>query len=88
MQTNKKTASAGYLTIILIAIILLLFAWAPWMDEKQIHGKVLAEKGKIDHTIDENGSVVCDYYVNWFPFGRIVSSCEGGYFVSFWGQIF
>jgi len=24
----------------------------------------------------------------WFPFGRWVASCEGGYYVTFWGQIF
>lgn len=29
---------------------------------------------------------MCDYNVMWFPFGRWVASCEGGYYVIFWGK--
>jgi len=35
----------------------------------------------------ENGILICEYKVMWFPFGRWVTSCEGGYYVTFWGQI-
>jgi len=35
----------------------------------------------------ENGILICDYKVSWFPFGRIAGSCEGMYFITFWGQI-
>jgi len=38
--------------------------------------------------VENNGILICDYEVRWFPFGRIVGSCEGMYFVTFWGQIF
>lgn len=34
-----------------------------------------------------DGILICDYKVHWFPFGRYVASCEGGYFVTFWGQM-
>ncbi|NOZ81928.1 MAG: hypothetical protein GXO63_02140 [Candidatus Micrarchaeota archaeon] len=96
--------------ILVIAAIILLFAWAPWLDDKQIHDRILRERGWIDGTItspehlnltDEaleklleesrklgikNGIILCDYNVMWFPFGRYVASCEGGYYVTFWGE--
>ena len=31
--------------------------------------------------------LICDYEVHWVPFGRWVASCEGSYFVTFWGKI-
>ncbi len=34
-----------------------------------------------------DGILICDYKVHWLPFGRYVASCEGGYFVAFWGQM-
>lgn len=73
--------------IILISslLIVLLLAWAPWMDDKVIHDKVFEERAKIDGTIDrQTGELICDYNVMWFPFGRWVASCEGGHFVAFW----
>ena len=101
------------ITICALLLILLLLAWAPWLNNKEIHDRVLKEKGWKDGTIAaaerfkeldnetlqklreesrkkgvENGILVCDYEVRWFPFGRIVGSCEGMYFVTFWGEIF
>lgn len=73
--------------IIWIGIVIVLLAWAPWLLATKVHDKVLREKGRIDHTIDEKGNVVCDYGVIWVPFGRFVASCEGGWFVTFWGHI-
>jgi len=76
--------------IILFISLLALFllAWAPWMNNKAIHDKVFDERAKIDGTIDkQTGELICDYNVMWFPFGRYVASCEGGYFVTFWGKI-
>lgn len=35
----------------------------------------------------EDGVLICDYKVMWFPFGRYVASYEGGYYVKFYGQI-
>lgn len=69
-------------------LVLFLLAWAPWMDDKAIHDKILGERAVIDGTIDgETGVLLCDYEVMWFPFGRYVASCEGGYFVTFYGQV-
>lgn len=68
-----------------ILVILLLVAWAPWMDNKAVHDKVFKERANIDGTIDrQTGELICDYDVIWFPFGRSVASCEGSDFVWFW----
>ncbi|MEN3034811.1 MAG: hypothetical protein ABC537_00780 [Candidatus Methanosuratincola sp.] len=56
---------------------------------------VLREKAEKDGTMGwvtmPDGSIeymlICDYNVRWFPFGRWVASCEGAYFVTFWGEI-
>ena len=72
--------------IILFISLLALFllAWAPWMNNQAVHDRVFNEKAKIDGTIDkQTGELICDYNVSWFPFGRWVVSCEGGYFVVF-----
>jgi len=69
-------------------LVLFLLAWAPWMDNQVIHDKVFNERADIDGTIDkETGELICDYKVLWFPFGRYVASCEGGYLVTFYGKI-
>jgi len=34
-----------------------------------------------------DGVLICDYSVMMVPFGRWVASCEGGYFVTFWGGV-
>jgi len=65
------------------------------MDNKVVHDKVFKEKAHIDGTmgwvIQPDGSkeytLICDYNVMWFPFGRWVASCEGAYFVIFWSKI-
>ncbi len=68
--------------------VLFLLAWAPWMNNQAIHDRVFNEKAKIDGTIDkQTGELICDYNVKWFPFGRWVASCEGSYFVVFFGRI-
>lgn len=74
--------------LILTLLIFILLAWAPWINNQAIHDRVLEEKARIDGTIDkETGGLICDYNVMWFPFGRYVASCEGDYFVTFWGRI-
>ena len=74
--------------LILVLLGLMVLAWAPWMDDKAIHDKVFEERARIDGTIDkQTGELICDYKVVWFPFGRWVASCEGGYYVTFWNQI-
>ncbi len=37
--------------IIVALLILLIFAWAPWLDNQAIHDNVLKEKGWKDGTI-------------------------------------
>lgn len=82
MKRNTK------IIIIAFLLILSLLAWAPWLNDQAIHDRVFQERAHIDGTIDrETGELFCDYNVMWFPFGRWVASCEGGYFVTFWGKI-
>ena len=82
MKKNSK------IILILALVVLLLLAWAPSTDNQAIHDRVFKERARIDGTIDrQTGELICDYNVMWFPFGRYVASCEGGYFVTFWGKI-
>lgn len=88
-----KTYSKPVFTLILF--VTALIAWAPWMDSKAIHDDVFQEKAHVDGTMGwvvyPNGTkkyeLICDYKVSWIPFGRWVASCEGGYYVTFWGKI-
>jgi len=82
MKTKVKVVA------VLAVSVWIVLAWAPWMDDKTVHDKVFEERARIDGTIDkQTGELICDYEVSWFPFGRWVASCEGGYFVTFWGKI-
>jgi hypothetical protein len=82
INRNLKIAIFAFLSI------LLLLAWSPWLDNQALHDRILQEKARIDGTIDkQTGELLCDYNVVWVPFGRWVASCEGGYFVTFLGQI-
>ena len=84
------------IVLILTLLVSLVLVWAPWMDNQAIYNRVFQEKahkdGTMDWVIQPNGTreymLICDYNVMWFPFGRWVASCEGGYYVTFWGQIF
>ncbi len=79
---NRKTI------FIIIAILILFSAWSPWINNQNLRARILQEKGSIDGTMDKDGKLVCDYKVQWMPFGRYVASCEGGYYVPFWKTIY
>ena len=86
-RTTLIIASAILLTLVL--------TWAPWLNDKEIHDKVFQKKAHKDGTYGqviypdgtEKYELICDYNVMLAPYGRWVASCEGGYFVTFWGQI-
>ncbi|MBU2539559.1 hypothetical protein KJ786_00125 [Patescibacteria group bacterium] len=83
MTRNKKL-----IIIAIITAVVVIFARAPWLDNQSLHNKVFEERAEIDGTIDKyTGELICDYNVMWAPFGRWVASCEGGYYVTFWGKI-
>jgi len=76
------------LLVFLLFLALLLLAWAPWLNDKALHDKVFEKRAHLDGTIDkQTGELICDYSVTWVPFGRFVASCEGGYFVTFFGAV-
>ena len=90
LNINKK------INIILAIIGLFLLAWAPWLNDEDIHDRIFQEKAHLHGTmgwVDYPDStrkyeLICDYNVMWAPFGRWVASCEGGYYVTFWNKIF
>jgi hypothetical protein len=52
------------LVLALTLLILLVLAWAPWMDDDAIHDQVFEERARIDGTTDkQTGKVICDYKV-------------------------
>jgi hypothetical protein len=71
----------------LVVALVFILAWSPWLDSVDLRSYVLSAKGRIDGSLDKDGNLVCDYAVNWLPFGRMVTSCEGSYFVTFFGAI-
>lgn len=82
MTRNKKII----IKIIIVTIVVL--AWSPWLNNQSLHDKVFQKRAAIDGTIDKHtGELICDYNVRWVPFGRWVASCEGGYYITFWGRI-
>ncbi len=75
-----KTKNKILLGLLILGILLL--AWSPWLNNQKIHDQVFQEKAQKDGSFN-----ICDYTVKWIPFGRWVASCEGGYIVTFWGEI-
>lgn len=56
--------------------------------------KMVASEEEIQGLLEESrkkgvydGVLLCDYDVMWVPFGRYVRSCEGGWIVTFYGNI-
>lgn len=78
----------------IFAIIIFILAWAPWMADdggERVIQKVAMEKSSEmnGQVYDKDGNLLCDgLYSTWAPFGRWVSNCESGWYVTFWGQIF
>jgi len=74
--------------ILLLALIFGLLTWAPWLDNARLYDEVLnSSRPQKDGTIDSSGNLVCNYKLQIFPLGRLVTSCEGSYYVTFWGLI-
>lgn len=79
----------------LFILVLGLLAWAPWLNNRVIYEEVRRTRAIKDGTygwvIYPDGTRkrewICDYRVMWVPFGRWVASCEGAYYVTFWGRI-
>lgn len=76
------------ITLTLLLLLAAFLTWMPWLNNKSIRNMVTLENGRNDGSVDENGQIICDYKVTIAPLGRWVASCEGGYYVSFWGKIF
>jgi len=89
MKTNKKIL----IGIGVLAIIVFLLAWAPWITNECAINKVVEKLGGPDAQFFylTETMVVRDIpkEVNWFPFSRFVTfPGEAGWFVSFYNCIF
>ncbi|MBZ9572545.1 hypothetical protein KJA15_04395 [Patescibacteria group bacterium] len=59
MARNKKIIIIATITALVVIV-----AWAPWLDNQILHDKVFQERAKIDGTIDKyTGELICDYNV-------------------------
>ena len=91
---GQRRRRRGLLGLALL-LALLLLAWAPWLNNQAIYQEARRTRAMRDGTYGwvrcVDGSVrrmwVCDYTVRWALFGRWVASCEGAYYVTFWGQM-
>ncbi len=66
-------------------MFLLILAWSPWLQAEKIKKKVLQNPNFI--TQHQKLDLKPDIYVTWLPFGRWVTTIEGGWFVTFWGSV-
>lgn len=74
--------------IIVIAITFLVLTWAPWLDDMTLLDNIYnSDLPRKDQTVDSYGNRVCNYSVKMFPLGRLITSCEGSHYVTFWGYI-
>ena len=93
---NRHTNNTeGMIIIFSVVLILSILAWSPWINDKEIHNKLLREKAHIDGTFGrviypdgtEKYELICDYKIEWAPFDRIAISCEGMYYINTLGYI-
>ncbi len=71
------------LIIFVLVVVIAIFVWVPWMDDSEdAVRKVINERAP-------QGFQECDggLYVTWVPFGRWVTNCESGWYVTFWGSV-
>jgi len=72
--------------------VLVVFAWAPWVTNDYVVGKVIEKLGGPDIRFDYLGQdlAIKDILkeVSWLPFGRyVVFPGEAGWYVSFYGRV-
>lgn len=71
------------LTFAIIAIVILaVLTWAPWMDEQKIITDTYFQRANMDGT----AKAQCGYTAVTVPLGRWITSCESGYYITFWGK--
>lgn len=66
-------------------VVVFLLAWSPWLREEDVKKRVarnanfMEQHQKLDFTVE--------IHVFWIPFGRLVTTIEGAWFVTFWGRV-
>lgn len=80
---NTKTK----LAVVAAIAILLLLAWAPWLTDENVKEMVRSNKMFMLQHGPGTGQENPEMHVGWVPFGRWVTTYEGGWFVTFYGAI-
>ncbi len=73
------------LLIIVVLVAVSLLAWCPWIDEEFVKNRVSQQANFADQ--HKNLGSKPEVHVFYAPFGRWVTTIEGGWFVTFWGEV-
>ncbi len=71
----------------LVVAIAVVLAWAPWITEEYARNKVMSDSDFVRQHGPGSGQENPEIHVNWFPFGRWVTTYDRGWFVSFYGAV-
>ena len=78
------------IVIIVISLILLILAWAPWVTSEYAVSKVVEKLGGPDAQFYHLGETLAvkdvPREITWFPFGRYITFPGQGWFVTFYGE--
>ena len=96
MRTRSKV-------ILLIAAIIILLAWAPWITDEYAVNKVIEYFTKNPLPTNSSGNIATGNFMDidgvpgvtkgdiagvmWVPFAKFVTNVEGGFFVTFYGSV-
>ena len=88
----EKRAKLVIITAVIAFVVIVVFAWAPWVKDDYVVDKVVEKLGGPDSRFSYLGQdlAVKDIpkEVSWLPFGRYVTfPGEAGWYVSFYGNV-
>jgi hypothetical protein len=79
--TKRKTI------MITVLLIISLLAWAPWITEEYAKNKFMLDSCFIQSHGPGSGQENPEIHVNWYPFGRWVTTYDCGQFVTFYSNV-
>ena len=87
-MTSRKYISLSIIIGIILVIIALITMYSPWLTDNEVRQIVrnnpnfVQNHEKINHEISDN-----QIHITHIPFGRWVTTFEGGWFVGFWNGL-
>lgn len=70
--------------LIIVLVVFLLLIWAPWITVDYAKAKVRTYDNFIRQHAPYGSIPNSEIHVFWVPFGRMVTTYEGGWFVMFY----